>query len=481
MNRYLKHLFAIYLSALFVLIASIGTSLVIQQRATAQLAEDASNINKSGRQRMLSQRIIYLAQNLAQTPDPVTRTQLEEAIGEFEAAINLFEGSHSRLSGADNLSPELGELYFGGPNATTLDARIRAYIRVARAVAASPTDTANLERLRSIEQRGLLADINAVVAQYERDSIARISQLETFEWAALMLALGIVIVEICFVFRPGHRFIENALTRLSERNQQLDAARKSLRQEQDALRASLEESEQLRKSQAEFIYGVSHDLKSPTNSLTMFLSEIELTNGAQLDADGKGLLALSQNTLTRMSDQIEDIISYCGAEEAVTVPEPILLASLVEEVMADMADRISDAQATIRLGALHKLGGHRAQIKLLIAHLLGNALKYRDPDRALTITISSEPWDDGRSVKLHVEDTGIGIAKENQERIFKLFERLHLRHEYSGSGLGLCTCQRIARHHNGILTVHSEEGKGTRFTATLSHLTHDTNQLARAA
>ncbi|MEO1175503.1 MAG: type IV pili methyl-accepting chemotaxis transducer N-terminal domain-containing protein, partial [Myxococcota bacterium] len=144
MRRTLNRLLVFYLGAILVLAFSVYAGLHVQMQGTQQVADDARTINVSGRQRMLSQRIIYLATDLARFPDATTE-------GELRAVIADFERSHEALSTASPLSAELQALYFSASE-PSLDARVRSYIDAARRVAADPADTGSLDRLRAIEQ-----------------------------------------------------------------------------------------------------------------------------------------------------------------------------------------------------------------------------------------------------------------------------------------------------------------------------------------
>lgn len=470
MQRRLRTLFLCYMTALIVLVTSVGISMFLQHRASVQLQSDARTINQSGRQRMLSQRIIYLATDLTHRPNGATQAELAAAIAEFEAAIGLFERSHADLSQADDLSPTLTKLYFDPGDGESLDTRVTAYIDAARRIANDPKDTNSLADLRAIERAGLLNDINAIVNQYEAASIALIDRLKSWELLALAIALGIVLFEVALVFLPGHRFIREALVILEEKNIALSAARTDLLTQSAVLKDSLAESESLRREQAEFTYAISHDLKSPNNTIQLFLSEIEYGNGANLDDDGRDLLQMCMATARRMGTQVEDVLAYSGVTEPHTLPEPTDLGRVLEDVLQDLDAAITSAGATIRVGRMGSLVAHRTQMKLLLQNLIENAIKYRCPTQAPQVDISTWQSADGQHLTLVVRDNGIGIAQENQEKIFGLFQRLHLQQDYTGTGLGLCTCHRIVRNHGGTISVESTPGAGATFTATLHSL-----------
>ncbi len=476
----IRRLFFVYLSALALLFASVAASMVLTEMSAQQLLDDGRNINVSGRQRMLSQRIIYLAQDLNVTTDQTAdsaaiRTELLSAIQELESAIDTFLTSHTTLSGTEPLPEPRRRLYFGDTGGTgSLDERVRLYTQLARQIAADPQDEAALAGLIEIERAGLLDDLDAVVSNFEAASATRLAQLRRYEGYAMVTALLLVCFEIVFVFRPGHALIQRSLDNLQTRNQelemahaQLDAQNKTLRRQTTSLRRAYAESEKLRKEQADFTYSVSHDLKSPANTIHLSLNEIKASYGRDLNADGQELLGVALGTVRRMGDQIEDILQYAWATDERTPPEDINLNTCILNIKTDLSAVIEATNATVTHDPLPEIFAHKTQIKILLKNLMSNALKYHAQGQAPVVKISAHhlPLDNG--IVLSVTDNGIGIPEKDFDKIFNLFHRLHVRETYPGTGLGLSTCMRIAKNHGGGISVSSELGNGSRFDVIL--------------
>lgn len=473
----ISRLFRFYVMALAVLFASVLGSVILTEMEAAQIAEDASRINMSGRQRMLSQRIIYLAVELQQvSPEQrrETATQLATAIDQFESAIELFANSHSVLTDNPALSPTIRELYFSSNGPPSLDARVRAYIDTARRILDEPQNAVLLERLKGIERAGLLADLDTIVTAFEGESIAKIDRLRFMELLSLGVALAIILCELIFVFLPGHRLLRKSFDALDQQKNALAQTNASLVQsttrlaeETRQLDAALEESEEMRREQAEFTYAVSHDLKSPANTIRLLLNEMSLLEQSRPHPDARTLIDHAQGAVNRMSQLITDVLSYSMATHEKAAYSDVDIEALVAGVRADLAADLTHSGAVLEITASGQMKGHQQQLRLLVQNLLTNAIKYCESGAVPHVKLEFMPAEDGQCHILRVTDKGIGIAAEDQARIFGLFQRLHVQEDYPGTGLGLATCQRIAASHGGHINVTSTPGEGSIFEVIL--------------
>lgn len=216
-----------------------------------------------------------------------------------------------------------------------------------------------------------------------------------------------------------------------------------------------------------FAYSVSHDLKSPSNTLDMLLGELEQSQGERLDEDGRELLDLSLNTVHRMQVLIEDVLAYTRVVGEDNEHVPVCLERMLKDIRADFRHDLSLFGGRIDVGPLPSIMGSGMQMSVLFRNLIANALKYSRPDTPPVVTISDVTRDGAEKVSISVTDNGIGIPPDSHERIFGLFNRLHLDDAYEGSGLGLTICRRVALNHGGDITVHSVVGKGSSFTVAL--------------
>jgi len=215
-----------------------------------------------------------------------------------------------------------------------------------------------------------------------------------------------------------------------------------------------------------FAYGVSHDLKAPANTLSMLLGALAETQPETLSRDQRELVDMAQTTVGRMQSLIEELLRYSRLFGDPPASALVDLAHIVDEVLEDLGSDIANAKASISIGVLPSVPGHATQLRALFQNLIANALKYRDPARDLAISIQTGGGS-GDMIDIRVSDSGIGIDPDDFERIFRLFQRLHLDDDIPGTGLGLTLCRKIALNHHGQLRVESMLGQGSMFILTL--------------
>ncbi|WP_172328363.1 ATP-binding protein [Mangrovicoccus sp. HB161399] len=252
---------------------------------------------------------------------------------------------------------------------------------------------------------------------------------------------------------------DNLETEVEKRTQQVVAML-------DDLHRTNKELMQNNQEQAEFAYAVSHDLKSPTNTVRMLLNALVEDYGAGMPEGARELVAMQSATVERMLRLIDDLLSYSNTVDAELVLAPVPLDRLLASVAADLFAEIEEGGAEVVLGALPEVRGDETQLRILFQNLVANAIKFRDPGRPQKVEIScADPAADPAVIT--VRDRGIGIPPGQGERIFGLFQRLHAHDDYPGSGLGLAICKRIATKHDGAIGVEPGEGEGTVFRVTL--------------
>lgn len=228
------------------------------------------------------------------------------------------------------------------------------------------------------------------------------------------------------------------------------------------LEKTLDQLRQTNHEQASFTYSLSHDLKSPSNTITMLVEEFRLEHGPTVGADGQELLDLMQQTTRRMSKLVDDVLDYSRCIEVRPDHGPVDLNALLPDLVADLRYDIAWTGASIDYANLPVVRGHRMQLKLLLQNLVANAIKFHKPHHPPRVRIRCRALGDGR-VMISVCDNGIGIAPQHFHRIFGLFQRLHSQDEYAGSGIGLALCRRIAMNHASDITVKSRFNCGSVF------------------
>lgn len=216
-----------------------------------------------------------------------------------------------------------------------------------------------------------------------------------------------------------------------------------------------------------FSYAMSHDLKSPSNTLGLLLDELLESHGAALPSDAKDLIEMAQATTRHLSTLVNDVNDYTGLIGGETERRKVDLNQVLAGVTDDMRMLMAQRRAEVDIGTLPVVLGDIGQLGLYFRNLLDNALKFRRRGITPQIKVSSVRSLDGAMASITVADNGIGIDPENHEKIFTIFKRLNPTLDYAGSGLGLAVCRRIAANHGDRITLVSSPGKGAAFTLRL--------------
>jgi signal transduction histidine kinase len=213
----------------------------------------------------------------------------------------------------------------------------------------------------------------------------------------------------------------------------------------------------------EFAYVASHDLQEPLRTVASFTELLRERYSNELDAVANEFIDFAVDGARRMRLLIDDILSY---SRVTTHGKPLENADLRESVMRAIENlklAIDERSADVRVGEMPSVLGDKAQLAQLFQNLIGNALKYggNPPQVAVSARRDGEVW------RVCVADNGIGIAPEHHQRVFRMFQRLHTREEYSGTGVGLAICRGIVERHGGRIWVESNTGAGATFCFTL--------------
>lgn len=226
----------------------------------------------------------------------------------------------------------------------------------------------------------------------------------------------------------------------------------------EMLRRSNEELEQ-------FAYVASHDLQEPLRIIHSYLQLIERRYQSLVDEDGRRFIRATMDAAGRMRALIHGLLDYSRVSTRARPFERVETEDVLAEVVEFLGEALAETRAVVRREALPAVSGDRAQIVHVFQNLLSNAVKYHPPGVSPEVRVSAVR--DGSMWRFTVQDNGIGIAPEYQERIFALFQRLHTRAQYPGTGIGLTLCKKIVERHNGRIWVESEAGKGAAFHFTL--------------
>jgi signal transduction histidine kinase len=213
-----------------------------------------------------------------------------------------------------------------------------------------------------------------------------------------------------------------------------------------------------------FTHAASHDLGAPLRSVRGFLEALSNEAGDSLDVQSRDYLNRSRKASQRMDALLGSLRAYARLQRP---PSPVEVdcRDVMELVETDLSEAIVASGATVTVGNLPAIKGDRDRLYQLFLNLVGNAIKYRKPDQALTIGVSAVKR--GEHWLFCVEDNGIGIEEKHRSAVFDVFSRLHEDSKYDGSGLGLAICQQIVEQHGGKIWLESEPEKGSRFYVLL--------------
>jgi len=225
--------------------------------------------------------------------------------------------------------------------------------------------------------------------------------------------------------------------------------------------------EQSNRELESFAYVASHDLQEPLRKIQTFGDRLKSTAAAALSPEGRDYIDRIQAAATRMRRLIDDLLSFSRVSSNARSFTQVNLKAVVREVLVDLETTIEKAGASVTVGELPVLAADPTQMRQLLQNLVGNALKFRR--EGVPPSISVRGTVDARSQRcvLEVEDNGIGFEEKYTERIFQVFQRLHGRGQYEGTGIGLAICRKIVERHGGALSVRSTPGVGTTFHVSL--------------
>jgi len=229
------------------------------------------------------------------------------------------------------------------------------------------------------------------------------------------------------------------------------------------------QARELQRSNAEleqFAYVASHDLQEPLRKVASFCQLLERRYAGQLDERADQYIAFAVDGAKRMQGLINDLLAFSRVGRSGAELEPVELADVVAEARSALDTALEEAGAQVDVGPLPAVRGDRGLLALAFQNLIGNAVKFRAPDRTPRVTVRAERAGDCWEVT--VADNGIGIDETYADKIFVIFQRLHAKESYTGTGIGLAMVRKIAEHHGGSVRLAAgAEGGGSTFVLRL--------------
>lgn len=276
----------------------------------------------------------------------------------------------------------------------------------------------------------------------------------------ISLLLGLVMVGTAYwmsarEINARHKAAEQLERKVAERTQELNELN-------TALRASNGELEQ-------FASVASHDLQEPLRKIEAFGDRLK-SRSTSLDETGKDYLARILDSASRMRTLINDLLSFSRVTTRAQPFATVDLSRIAAEVVSDLEGRLQQVEGRVDLRPLPPIEADPTQIRQLLQNLIGNALKFHRPGVTPVVEVDGQVTPAGEGtprVILTVKDNGIGFEETYLDRIFEVFQRLHGRNEYEGTGIGLAICRKIVERHGGTITARSAPGEGATFIVTL--------------
>jgi PAS domain S-box-containing protein len=251
-----------------------------------------------------------------------------------------------------------------------------------------------------------------------------------------------------------------------------------LREYQQSLEEKIRDLNRSNKELEEFAYIASHDMNEPLRKITTFIERLENRYKSELGTEGQLYLNRITASVENMRLLIDTLLEFSRTARTNQPFQKTSLHELMKEVIADLELKIEETNTSIEIGQLPAIQSIPSEIKQLFNNLLSNSIKFRRKESSPHISINSEKLSKNSKEQFHLptektyyqitfRDNGIGFETEYNERIFQIFQRLHGKAEYPGSGIGLAICKKIVDHHNGLIYATGQVGQGATFTLIL--------------
>ncbi len=247
------------------------------------------------------------------------------------------------------------------------------------------------------------------------------------------------------------------------------------------LKRKVEELNRSNKELEEFAYVASHDLQEPLRKISTFSDRLSEKYGELLTGEGTMYIERMMASADNMRNLINNLLEFSRVTRDKQPFEPIDLNFLMTRVKNELELVVEETGTSIQNSNLPVVDGALPQLVQLFTNIISNAIKFRKEGVQSVIKVYSEPVSELEAITHHlpteqqyckivIEDNGIGFEEEYAQRIFQIFQRLHGKSEYPGSGIGLAICKRIVEHHNGVIYAEGVEGEGARFYIILPEL-----------
>jgi len=246
----------------------------------------------------------------------------------------------------------------------------------------------------------------------------------------------------------------------------------ALRKSDEKLRQFVNQLERSNRELQDFAYVTSHDLQEPLRKIVVFGERLKERNVGKLGPESLDYLDRMQEAAARMQTLINELLAFSRIITKAQPFTPVNLAAVAAGVVDDLKGRIELVKGRVEVGSLPVIEAEPQQMRQLLQNLIGNALKFRRPEEPPVVKVEAQIIPDPdtpekKLCRLTVSDNCIGFDEKYLDRIFNVFQRLHTRNEYEGTGMGLAIVRKIAVYHGGDITAKSKPGEGSTFILTV--------------
>lgn len=380
--------------------------------------------------------------------DPAAfRDQLNSVMIDPEGGASLFRTDGVYYARVPQHDEYLGKTVASSPMYPLMAGKPNGVVRFVSMV----NDMEKISAYRTLANYPLVV----AVAKTMEDVLAR-WRAQAREEAAVLIVVAVFLLGLAWRYDLRAAANRNLTRQLAASRDELEA---QVVERTANLAASNAELEQ-------FAYVASHDLQEPLRTIGSFLQLLARRYKGRLDPEADEYIHFAVDGAQRMSRLINDLLDFSRVGRDDTGAEPCDTDELARAALHSLDSAVSEARADISIARLPRVWCRPGELQSLFQNLLSNAVKYRDSTRRPVIRITAER-EAGGLVRFAVSDNGIGIESQYHERIFQIFQRLHRRERYDGTGIGLALCRKIVTRHGGRIWVESQAGRGTTFLFTL--------------